>query len=93
VVPYRTTTPTGKPAVPWWKRSAASPAALALHTKSPAQRLNADGTVALASASAQTQPHDGSAVSGWPALAGIAAIGVLALGTGWQLRRRKAGAR
>ena len=101
MVPFVTTTPTGTPGIPWWSPAArASTAQLVKNgghdsdsTAEPqALRLNADGTVALASASAHHRTGGpGSGVTGWPAAVGIGAIAALGLATGWQLRRRRAG--
>jgi hypothetical protein len=99
VVPYVTAKATGRSSAPWWSTAASHATQVAAHrsggpvNSTQPLRLNADGTVALASASARTDRHNASsAVTGWPAAVGIAAIAVLALGTGLQLRRRHGGA-
>jgi hypothetical protein len=104
VVPFVTKTASGKPGLPWWSPAAttrANPAVLiknANHGTTTTsdgrpERLNADGTVSLAEASARddAEQQKGSAVIGWPAGAGIGAIVVLGIGTAWQLRRRRMG--
>jgi hypothetical protein len=102
VVPYVTTTPTGTPGVPWWSTAGTHATTAQLirsggHNSSgsatpQALRLNADGTVALASASAHHRAGGPvSGVAGWPAAVGIGAIAALGLATAWQLRRRRAG--
>jgi len=100
VVPFVTTTASGKPGLPWWSPAATrtNPAVLiknanhgtTITSDGKPERLNADGTVSLAEASARHEAEQhGAAVIGWPAAAGIAAIVVLGLGTAWQLRRRR----
>jgi hypothetical protein len=101
VVPFVTTTPTGTPGVPWWSPAAHATTAQLIRsgghgnsetTTPQALHLNADGTVALAAASAHHRSGGpGSGVTGWPAAVGIGAIAALGLATVWQLRRRRAG--